>query len=941
MAMGQTAVSQNFTIAHGLPSNRIYHSIIDSDGFLWLSTDKGISRYDGYSFQNFTTRDGLTDNEVFHMFQDSKKRIWFMAYNGKLGYYLDGKFYNPENTPFLKNAISIGMYSRAFEDKWGNIVFFTSQGGINVFKNGNFTNYLNNISYFFPYLLNGELYISIFSSEGLQLYLLNQQGGLQLLDNNFEQSFQFFNWSGWSSGDTVNNFAVNPSIPDKWKVISWPKQKLTYMSKDLMVGEGLSPIFVEKLGGKCYVGTNKGLYVYTNRQNKLQSLGYKNDHITSITSDFEGNLWITTLERGIYFQPDINLKKYSEISGNINEIEVNPYNGDVWAGNPSAFYRINSRGTKKFSLPKLKKYNERITGFYFLDKNNFLVGSDMCLATMQNEKADVIFSRIAGIKNIAHNPYNNTLLLSKSSSVSMLWETAKNKWEVQDLISMRTTAVLAQSASKLLVGSNNGLYSYDIDKKINTLILGTRINQIKKDARGNIWCASDVSGLYLYKNNTFTHFTEKDGLHVATINKLYIDGEQNVWLVSPAGLMKTYYTDGKLNVVNYLLSNILGNEQVNDVHKIGDTVIVASTAGLYFFIEKQFKKEIEMPRLVIKSINVGGIPQAIAANFRLQQSENNILIDYTGISYSSQSLNYRYKVSPGTEDWQYTKARTVNLVDLPPGTYTFTIQAIKNGTLYSQTRQITFAIIPPFYRAWWFYVLMLLFGIIILASIIRYRINGIRRQALISSIISESKQKALRAQMNPHFLFNSLISIQSFFLNNRNTEGQEYTSKFSKLIRNILDNSDKELITIEDEIATLTNYTDLENIRLTNPFQFRVIIDPGIDAANTLIPTMLLQPIVENSIWHGINYLQGVQGKILLRFALMNQNLTITIEDNGVGFAQSALLNKKGNHISKGNLLIKERLEAINLVLKNKIICTTGDKPEGGAIVSLLIPLEK
>lgn len=195
--------------------------------------------------------------------------------------------------------------------------------------------------------------------------------------------------------------------------------------------------------------------------------------------------------------------------------------------------------------------------------------------------------------------------------------------------------------------------------------------------------------------------------------------------------------------------------------------------------------------------------------------------------------------------------------------------------------------------------------------------------------------------MNPHFLFNSLISIQSFFLNHRNTEGQEYTSKFSKLIRNILDNSDKEQTTIEEEVAMLTNYTDLENIRLKQPFIFLVDIDETVDPYNTPIPTMLLQPIIENAIWHGINYLEGEQGYITLRFKEIENALHITVTDNGVGLKKSAEINTKRNHISKGTTLITERIKAIDLTRKEQITYTVTDNPEGGTIVQLIIPIEE
>lgn len=934
----QNQVSQNFTIANGLPSNRVYHSLVDSKGFVWFSTDKGVSRYDGYSFKNYTTRDGLTDNEVFFMFEDSKHRIWFMTFSGKLSFYKQGIFYNPNTAPFLKQATTEGMFSRAYEDKWGNVLFITTASGFFILKDTTFKHYLPKSGFYSPYVLDGELYLIANGDEASKLLKIKKDNGYKLLDTTYNKGLLFYNWF---KNDSLYSISKNNADVNTWKIHAQHKKSFSGSTVPLKTEEDISPYYIKEINNQVYIGTDKGLYTIGTDRKVLTLVGLRNQQISSIVLDFEGSMWVTTLQGGVFMQPKINLRRYKNISGNINKVVTNPYTKDIWAGNPRQLIKISNSIKRQFTLPKTSTFNEKITSFYFTSKNKFLVGSDMSLAYFNGKRFSALKDGFSGVKNLTYDIYNQRLMGAFASSVATVEISNERLYNPNRIIVGRSTAVLAIDKNTLWVGSNSGLYEYNLTAGLKKKILNQRINHILKDSAGNIWCSSDVVGLYLFANNKFTHFTEKDGLHTNNINRLIIDSKQNIWLASPIGIIKASYKNERLRVKNYILNNILGKEQVNDVAIKKDTILVASTSGLYFFKEKEFKQEIIKPPLVINNIIIEGRAQEVSSYYKLNHEQNNIQVNYTAISYTSQNLNYRYVLSSMGKEWQYTTSRSVNLVDLNPGKYILTIQAIKDGTIFSEPQQIKFTIVPPFYKAWWFYILVALAIALLITIVIRYRIQSIRKRAYISQVIAESKQKALRAQMNPHFLFNSLISIQSFFLNKRNTEGQEYTSKFSKLIRNILDNSDKEFITIEDEVATLKNYTDLENIRLKTPFEFTVSISNEIDPNNTYIPTMLLQPIIENAIWHGINYLKNKQGKINVTFTKEGEGLKITIEDNGVGFAKSAEINKARNHVSKGTQLIKERLEAINIKRKTNIHYTAKDKPQGGAIVTLNIPIDK
>ena len=287
---------------------------------------------------------------------------------------------------------------------------------------------------------------------------------------------------------------------------------------------------------------------------------------------------------------------------------------------------------------------------------------------------------------------------------------------------------------------------------------------------------------------------------------------------------------------------------------------------------------------------------------------------------------------------------------LDPGNYTFKIFAMSDGGVWSKIPAvITFSINPPLYTSFWFIfsILFLLIAIILVVVFI-----GNRKAQKRNKLFEEEKRKvliselhALRSQMNPHFIFNTLSSIQSFITKNSSKDAINYLSKFSKLMRGTLENTQKQKIPIKDEIETLKLYMDLEKLRLNNKFDYNIIVDDEIDVQFEEIPPMLLQPYVENAIWHGISH-KTENGTINISFKLENENLLkCEIEDDGVGRKKAMKINKnQQKNKSFGMSITKERLEIINSLKNSKlsvsIIDLEKNKVPKGTRIELFIPLD-
>ena len=294
----------------------------------------------------------------------------------------------------------------------------------------------------------------------------------------------------------------------------------------------------------------------------------------------------------------------------------------------------------------------------------------------------------------------------------------------------------------------------------------------------------------------------------------------------------------------------------------------------------------------------------------------------------------------------------MNYTNLPSGNYTFELQVANNeGLWHKAPLSIPVSIATPWWETWAFRVTFLLAIAALFYFIYKYRVTIIRNEARMKSEferkIADVELSALRAQMNPHFIFNCLNSIENYIIKNETFKAAEYINDFARLIRLILQNSRSEFIPLTDEIEALDLYLQMESLRFVDQFEYHIDIDPSVNAHDIEIPPMLIQPFVENAIWHGLIPKKG-SGKLDIRMSRVNGMLTTVIEDNGIGRKKSGELNasmKKHGKRSMGMQITKNRLEVINaLYEKNATIRITdladNTGQSNGTRVELNIPVE-
>ena len=382
---------------------------------------------------------------------------------------------------------------------------------------------------------------------------------------------------------------------------------------------------------------------------------------------------------------------------------------------------------------------------------------------------------------------------------------------------------------------------------------------------------------------------------------------------SPKGVGKFYFnSDGIVQVSHISESNGLHPSRVNDLQFFQGRIYIAQDNGLFSFDHgRNFEENIDFP-VIIDEVIAGDSVYAKPDNtLSFPYDVGTIQVNTKTIYFKDhENLSYQFRLfEKGETDpiWSASPNNAFIFSKLSPGIYTFQVRVRSINSEWSTPQTLVLRIRNVFWRTLWFIAIvssLLLVAIyFIYKSISRSKKS---RQLLLREKI-ESDLKALKAQINPHFLFNSINSIQSFFLEGDTVVAESYLIKYAKLIRTILNHSDSPTVLICEEIEAMKLYVELEKLRLSKPLDFEVSIDDTIDVYSEKIPSMIIQPVIENSIWHGIQP-SNKDGHIHLKFKLQSDKIYVIVEDNGVGFINGKSLNSKPHGIR----LIKERIDLIN-----------------------------
>ena len=433
---------------------------------------------------------------------------------------------------------------------------------------------------------------------------------------------------------------------------------------------------------------------------------------------------------------------------------------------------------------------------------------------------------------------------------------------------------------------------------------------------------------------------DKDGIVGNTIRWVQTDQKRNLYVGSNVGLnlidLKRLFSTGKADVKFF--SNETGFYDRNGKRAVidtsGDLWIAGERNLCRLNTDRIFNKLVHKTKLVLTGLEINHISSDQVRDDKMNRwfnfpeeavdfshDQNNLVFYFDALNYlNPDQQRFRYRLIPAIKSWtDYSTDRKAVFTTLQSGHYTLEIEAI-NLLDQSQVSQLTyrFTILPPFYLTWWF-ILTVMFSLTSITVIAVYiRTQQIRRQEILKADIriemNNIEMKALKAQMNPHFIFNAINSIQSYILSNNVDKALYYLSRFAKLVRKTLENSSKEVIPLHEELIYLNFYLELEQMRFEGEFTSETDIDPQLPLQTTLIPPMIIQPFIENAIKHGLLMLEK-PGHLKIEVRKLNETkYQFVIEDNGIGRKRAGELKNNGSQAykSKGLELTNNRIQLLN-----------------------------
>ena len=963
IVVGQIPFIKNYNVAEGLASSEVYSITQDNKGYLWFATENGVSCFDGIYFRNFTSKDGLSDNLIIKVYKDSQGRIWLLPLTGPPVFFQN----NHINQLPPHKSDEPDKFLQMLEDN-NHRICFGSIGGIYIFSKNGKLKFMKEKSF-------DKALVEITCKDSANnLWILNSDTKtISILKND---SFYHFPIPKeiLKSKKKYEYYGNSPLLS---YLFSEENKSLKPNYEKIKLIEKIKFYFSSMKFLSCYIFEEKGIIFAKDGENGLKVFSLKgkllasyfpNTNVSSVYFDNENNLWVSTIGKGIFCIPSSSFKIYKKSEGISDEkiVSISGFKNKIILGLNDGVINIIENSKIKIIGPESyhPDYKYRIISIVPINSSYSWIGMDNGLMLMNEDKLKFIDRDIGAIKVILK--YNsNSILVGTHYS---LFQVDSDK-SIQDLgakynlCPIRINSILVSYDSSLFLGTDKGLVQIRQDSVIYYSSLDfhfkPRISSIVQLCSGEIICASNIYGLLLIDHGKVKIISEENGLASNLCKSIFIDPENKyeIWVGTNKGISQIKFQNintQKFEINNYNSENGLSSNEVSGIYIYNDSVWVATSNGLTVF-NKNLSASIPVhPPVYITHVMVNDRDTILASGFSLPYDRNNIKFEFVGISYKSMGkIAYRYKMSGLDTNWVYTSFPTAGFPSLPYGTdYTFLVEA-KNidGTWSAHPATLNFYIGLPFWQTLWFRGMIGLILVGGMAGIFKYQLTKLKEReeekTKLFKKIAESEMKALRSQMNPHFTFNSLNSIQHFILKNDMVSAQKYLAKFSQLMRRILDNSKLSFINLAEEIETLKIYLELESLRFDKQFDYSFNIDKKLNIYNCKIPAMLIQPYLENAIWHGLMHKYGDRSLKIEMYKVDNSMICI-IEDNRIGRKKS-LANKSTNstkHHSLGMQVTSERMEMLNSLNENKssisiLDLTNSDGVAIGTRVELTIPYEE
>lgn len=964
---------------NSLPKNYIVDIVEDKKGYLWISTSGGLARFDPFTncFQRIKLpfdKEGLFSAGTAKIYIDKEDVFWIASYRG--GFFS----YDPEGEKITRYTLpgfrqeyarDTNTAHNFLEDPLDStILWITARNGLYRLdkKTDKITHLIDSKPFDgTEYYTLHEMYFRTphelwMCSWGKGLVRYNTQTGAYQSYNYDETGlrsnvldFLFINDStAWVA--TQNNgigFFHTDTKEFEFLPVE-PRDRYGMQAKDIntIVPVGNDQLWFVTYGKgiSFYDPSNQGFsYVSLPDQPKKRSYDFAFDPATN-------SIYVASSNSNFLHEYTIEgkLKREIPLKGGAEKLQstlaiILDHRGELWAAGSNISRYIPGKSEKaaqKFRHPVMDSIaKSRRRGFMDIiednERNIWFIGNTGGLFKLNEARNQITSFKQAG--EDPHSRFNDLYLrdlyLGKDGKVWVVHEFGLTCYDPDtEAFSFFSDEKWGQGIEPLCL----------VQSDENTFWVGTQFNGLLKLVR---------------KNGTLSlaeRISRNKGLPSELIVSIDIDSKGRLWLGTAKGVVRYHPINGQIHLYNQE-EGIPDSYLHGEVKCLNNRLYVSNLWG-YCTLDLEEYSDPRPPRLILKEIKVFGetlitdtVPN-FKSGIQLDYDQDFFTIEYAGIVFSEPELvEYAYKLEGYDDQWVH-KPETGNLAvytGVKPGEYVFKVNAANAYGVWGQPKRIKITIAPPFWQTWWFYLLTGLCIVGILIYLSHLRTKRVRQKERIKSDFEKQlatmELTALRAQMNPHFIFNCLNSIKHLIVTGNTEEATVYLMNFANLIRLVLDHSAKERISLSEELKMTELYVKMEKLRFDDRFSFSLETDPELDLDLVELPPLILQPFVENAIWHGLMHKEG-KAKLSIKVEEDDGMLLCIIDDNGIGREKAGELKSKsvtrkkpyGLKLAGNRLQIYNKLKESKVKIDLKIIdkFDVDNKPEGTTIL-LKIPLWK
>lgn len=933
-----------YTKRDGLPDDEIVSCVTHKSGFTYVLTQNGLTRFDGNHFLRLihdpANKNGIPAGKIHSLELDNKANLWLLQLNSISVLKENGKSF--EHYPFPDQ----------FEIQQLNFGFFSIDNKIWLGAKGDFIVFdLNTKTYsksgwrefsdqqvkHFDMPVNG---MSILQKSPIEIWLLGSTGlfSYQINTKEFRHypSEKYPNMTGRALYVDKNNRLYLGSYNDG--IIEFDYTKNTWTNypapKEMLDEHHVNSVYsiYSKSVDELFAITRKSLVTFNTETHYYQEIQLKDlqgrslmIQPTFLQKDKATNRWWIGSKQGLFRTPESPLFKFNQLNFQTDNRFFNLYFED-FQNQQVIFGSIYSdelwiQNIKTESTEVVKQLDGIDLDFVTTIKND---KSGNSWLTMRN---DVLVRKVGSKKwtkiNIPNSPNGHTnrafwnidfdsagyaYVCSWTDGVLQIdpnfqfiqFLSLENKIKDNRFVDLE---VDQQNEKIYIATEQQGICVWDILKRSATWIsskknkryslLGNSISDIEIDHKGLVWIATTSHGLSLYNpnNDSTKTFSAINGINTDNIHWCYEDNKKRMWVATPSSI---YLYHPQINTFQSFdaRSGWPSEEVYRPFENVVGTVLLGTMNGYLSLSESYLNLTLQPPKVYIESVETGNRELEIHSTGTLSHEENSLSIRFGAIDYRlSSNLLFRYRLLPDTS-WKIIKERELNLIGLSPGKYEIEVSASAGDAQWSPSVKYTFQIQSPFWKSLWFVGSIVLLLILLSVFIVRRRISSIRSKAQLKQKITDTEMAALRARMNPHFVFNCLNSIDNLIHANQSEAATKYLNRFAKLIRDVLENAQTAEIPFQKDWENVQRYLDLEQLRFDNQLKISLIASPELFNGNYRVPPFIIQPFLENSIHHGLRNSSNSEKLLEIKAELHGDYLIYKISDNGIGREAASKLAK-------------------------------------------------